>query len=143
MANRLFPFDKKPGVRPIGAGEVYRRLIGKTIGRVLKNEIRAAAGPLQVCAGQEGGSEAAVHALREIFELEETEGVLLIDAENGFNLLNRRTALWNVQFRAPRLARYLINTYRRPVRLFTTGGEISSEEGTTQGGPLGIRWDTV
>ena len=28
---RLIPLEKKPGIRPIGVGEVLRRLIGKTI----------------------------------------------------------------------------------------------------------------
>ena len=92
------------------------------------------AGPLQLCAGQDGGCEPAVHAMRSIFQAPETEAVLLVDANNAFNLLNRKAALHNISIICPSLARTLINTYRAPVRLFiTSSGEISSTEGTTQG----------
>ena len=37
-------------IRPIGVGEVLRRIVAKTIARFLKEEIKEAAGPLQVCA---------------------------------------------------------------------------------------------
>ena len=48
--------------RPIGVGEVLRRIVGKTIAGFLKEEIKEAAGPLQVFAGHSAGSEAATHA---------------------------------------------------------------------------------
>jgi hypothetical protein len=137
VANRAIPLDKQPGVRPIGVGEVFRRALGKAISWVNRNEIRRAAGALQTCAGLEGGCEAACHAIQSAFTEDSVEGVLLIDAENAFNALNRRAALHNIQFRAPRLARYLINTYRVAARLFVGGKELSSSEGTTQGDPLG------
>ena len=40
IACRLIPLDKCPGLRPIGTGEVLRQIIGKTIGWVLKCDIR-------------------------------------------------------------------------------------------------------
>ena len=55
-----------------------------------------AAGPLQLCAGQDGGCEAAVHAMRSIFQDSETEAVFLVDANNAFNSLNRKGALHNI-----------------------------------------------
>ena len=54
-ACRLIPLDKNPGVRPIGVGEVLRRIIGKAILSVIKPEILSSAGNLQLCAGQAGG----------------------------------------------------------------------------------------
>ncbi len=59
-------------------------------------DIQDAAGPLQACAGQVGGCEAAIHAMRQIFVNPEAEGALLIDAENAFNSINRIAALHNI-----------------------------------------------
>ena len=139
MACRLIPLDKNPGVRPIGVGEFLRRIIGKAILSVIKPEILSSAGNLQLCAGQAGGCEAAVHAMSDIFEEEETDALLLIDADNAFNSLNRRVFLHNIQYLCPPMAIYIRNCYSVSSRLFVLGGtEISSSEGTTQGDPLAV-----
>jgi hypothetical protein len=141
VASRLIPLDKSPGIRPIGIGEVLRRIVGKIISRHSTSEIKEAAGPLQTCAGHGAGAEAAIHAMRQVFESEGTDAVLLIDASNAFNCLNRSVALHNIQITCPKIATYLINTYRHPTRLFIAGGkEILSQEGTTQGDPLAMPW---
>ena len=135
-ACRLIPLDKNPGVRPIGIGEVLRRIIGKSITTLLKPEILSATAPLQACAGLQGGVEAAIHALRSIFEDTDTDGILLVDADNAFNSLNRAVALQNTRLICPEFSVYLINTYRKPAKLYIpdTGGKfILSQEGTTQG----------
>ena len=139
VACRLIPLDKCPGVRPIGVGEVPRRIIAKSVLRIIGWDIGKAADPLQLCSGQEGGCEAAVHAMRQIFRSPETEGILLVDATNAFNTINRQAALHNISILCPPLAPILINTYRAPVRMVITGsGEIESTEGTTQGDPLAM-----
>ena len=56
----LKSLDKCPGVRPIGVGEVPRRIIAKAVLRVIGHDIKEAAGPLQVCARQDGGCETTV-----------------------------------------------------------------------------------
>ena len=139
LANRLIPLDKCPGVRPIGIGESPRRIVGKAVLSVLKPDIQAAAGNLQVAAGQEAGVEAAIHAMRRLHENEACDGIVLIDAKNAFNELNRATALWNTQIVCPPFSTVLINTYRGHARLFVAGGgELLSREGTTQGCPLAM-----
>ena len=50
------------------------------------------------------GCKAAVHALRTIFEDEESEAVLLVDASNAFN------ALHNIMSVCPSLATTVINS---------------------------------
>ena len=45
-ACRLIPLDKKSGLRPIGVGEVLRRITGKVIMMIFKKYITDAAGPL-------------------------------------------------------------------------------------------------
>ena len=139
LNNRLIPLDKNPGVRPVGIGEVLRRIIGKTLMTVLKSDITRAAGVSQVCAGHPSGCEAAIHAMRKVFSSMSTDAVLLVDADNAFNRLNRAVALHNIRYTCPPLATILSNIYRAPSRLFITGGmELSSEEGTTQGCPLSM-----
>ena len=77
--------------------------------------------------------------MRSIFESDETDAVLLIDASNAFNALNRSAALHNVRVLCPIVAVYAINTYRQPARLFVIGGqELRSVEGTTQRDPLAM-----
>ena len=73
LANRLIPLDKGEGaVRPIGVGEVIRRIVGKCVMKVIKPDVIDASGLLQVCAGLKSGCEAAVHAMHSIFEADET-----------------------------------------------------------------------
>ena len=52
-ACRLKPLDKdgEGGVRPIGVGEVLRRIIGKALVYAIKPDILQSAGSLQLCAG--------------------------------------------------------------------------------------------
>ena len=135
---RLIALDKNPGVRPIGIGETSRRIIAKAVLHVVKQDVMDAAGCLQLCAGQHAGCEAAVHAMREIFDDEGTEGLLLVDAFNAFNSLNRCAALLNMFHLCSSLATVLTNTYRSASSLFIDGTSLLSQEGTTQGDPLAM-----
>ena len=133
VACRLIPLNKEPGVRPIGIGEVPRRIIAKAILKVVGDDVKLAAGTLQTCAGHEAGCEAAIHAMKEIESMDQTEAMLLVDATNAFNILNRKAALHNIGVICPSISTVLNNTCSKPARLFVTGGvEILSLEGTTQ-----------
>lgn len=138
LACRLIALDKNPGVRPIGIGDTTRRIIAKAILTVTRLDIQEAAGSLQLCAGQISGIEAAVHAVDSLFQQEETEAILLVDASNAFNSLNRLSALHNINRLCPSLATALINSYRAPTELFVDGDVLYSSEGTTQGDPLAM-----
>ena len=138
-AARLIPLDKSPGVRPIAVGEVFRRIIGRAIMKVIESDVRAATAPRQLCVGMPAACEAAVQAMAGVFGLPETEAVLLIDASNAFNSLNRNAALHNVPALCPALGQVFKNTYGAPCRLFVAGGgELLSREGTCQGDPLAM-----
>ena len=54
------------------------------------------AGPLQTCAGHAAGSEAAIHAMRDMFYTANCDAALLVDASNAFNAINRKAALHNI-----------------------------------------------
>ena len=67
-----------------------------------------------------------------------TEAILLVDASNAFNNLNRQVALANISVNCPAMLPVLANTYRQPSFLFVGGEVLISKEGTTQGDPLAM-----
>ena len=57
---------------------------------------------------------------------------------DGFNVINRRTALENVKALCPSLHVAIQNSYSHPSHLYIGKSTILSEEGTTQGDPLAM-----
>ena len=106
-------------MRPIGIGEIPRRIVSSVSVSLLNPEIVAAIAPLQTCAEIQVFIEAAIHAMRKIFNDEETEGILLVDAKNAFNAMNREAALHNVQYSYPALATFVKNIYGSEAELFS------------------------
>ena len=76
VACRLIRLNKKP---------VVRRIIGKCIGWVVKKDIQEAAGLLQMATGYQSVTEAAIHSMKDIFDDEQADAVILVDASNVFN----------------------------------------------------------
>ena len=109
---RLIPLDKgtdkhgNPGIRPIGIGEALRRIMGKAVMSILKSDIQLACGSLQTCTGIRSGIEAAIHATNAAWNLEGTECLLQVDADNAFNRLNRKVALHNIREICPPLENF-------------------------------------
>ena len=131
---RLVAMDKCPGLRPIGIGEVVRRIIGKAILTVTSQDIQQVTGALQLCAGQQSGCEAAIHAMRHVFTQPNTQAVL-VDATKVFNCLKCKVALQDILHICPSVAPALVNCYRIDAHLLVGGEVILSSEGTTQGDP--------
>ena len=70
--------------------------------------------------------------MEKISKEESAEAVLLVDAANALNSINRKVFLHNISILCP-------GCYKTPVRLFVIGGtEIRSNEGTTQGDPVAM-----
>ena len=88
-------FQQKYYYMPIG--KVLRRIMGKTVSAFLKEELKEALGPFQVCAGHSAGAKAAIHVLNEVFTEQETNGILLIDASNALNIMNHFATLHSIQ----------------------------------------------
>lgn len=93
LACRSIAIDKNPGVRPIGVGEVVHKVIAKAAIRVAKPYPLDTVGSKQLYIGQVGGEEAAIHSVRSM--LKDDEAVILVDASNAFNALNRGVALFD------------------------------------------------
>ena len=139
MACRLIPLDKNPGLQPIGVGEVLRQITGKVVVvvvKVVKENIKKVAGCLQLWSGQEAGCQAAIHAMHNIFESNETEAIIIVDGENAFNSINRKALIHNTEYLRPAIATFLYNCYAIFARIFITGGkELRSRKGITQRDP--------
>ena len=65
----------------------------------------------QLCLGQKFGIEFAIHTLRDQYSKTSANTVLLIDAENAFNSLNRKLALKNIENTCPSLLTAIKNSY--------------------------------
>ena len=91
---RLLHLKKKLGLGQVGLGEVLQRIAEKLVVKIAK--LTKTVGSLQLCAGQEAGSEAAIHPMHSIFEANETESILLVDTENAFSPVNWKVLLHNV-----------------------------------------------
>ena len=176
MACRLIPLDKQPGVRPVGIGEVYRRLLAKCVLIVCGHVATASCGNANLCVGLEAGIEGAAHAMAldspptpraapnstispsnpteptdtpdqamDADWCDDTEpmALLLVDARNGFNELNRVAALWTARYRWTAGSGFAFNCYRHSAILILRRPgrpclRLLSEEGVTQGDPLSM-----
>ena len=138
LACKLIALDKCLGIRPIGICEAARRIVSKAILTVVRDDLQDAAGSTQLCAGQIAAVEAAIHFMRACLTSDDTKAVLMVDASNAFNPLNRECTLHNIRYVCPPISTVLINTYRRATELFVGDSTLLSTEGTTQGDPLAM-----
>ena len=146
MSNRLVALDKKPGVRPIGIGQIWRRFIAKLVLAVAGPSATQSAGMDQLCVGMQSGIEGAVHAANKVWEDHTTEpdfGFLLLDANNAFNRINRSTMLYVLRYQWPAGALFAFNCYKHYSLLVsrsTNGTKLClySRTGVTQGCPIAM-----
>jgi hypothetical protein len=73
IASRCVALDKCPGVRPVGIGEIWRRLQAKCLLLAAGEEAKDACGIDQVCAGLEAGIEGSIHDINELWDEHEEE----------------------------------------------------------------------
>ena len=98
-------------------------------------------GPLQLCAGHPVGVESAIHAMKKFFTDDDSDEILPINADNAFNRINRKVALWNIQHTCPALKHIIINFYRSSSQIYVNSEgffSLLSQEGLTQGCSLAM-----
>ena len=67
------------------------------------------------------------------------KAVLLVDAENAFNSINKNVMIHNISVVCPEISTYVSNGYQSTARLFVIGGKQTlSKERTTQGEPTSM-----
>ena len=128
------------GVRPIAVGELLRRLTGKCLMSLVRDEARAYFWPAQVGVAVKGGAEKAVHVLRAWTSRHagSSRKVLVkLDFANAFNCVHRDTVLDETTNRFPALARWVTWCYRQHTRLQFGARALESCSGVQQGDPLG------
>ena len=136
---RLIPLAKKDGgVRPMAVGEVFRRLVGKVLLPIFKEDIDKLLLPHQLGVGVSGGAEAVIHSVASCMEnLEVDEAILQIDFSNAFNLVNREVFLKIVKESLPGLLNVANFLYANKGRLVITKDMLmDSSDGVQQGCPL-------
>lgn len=146
MSARLIGLDKNPGVRPVGVGDIWRRITAKCIIHACGNEATLACGSDQLCAGLRSGIEGAIHSMRVLWREHHSNdqwGHLLIDARNAFNELDRAGMLWTVRHTWPSGSQFVFNCYKHYSRLVVRGLDgtssvVLSKVGVTQGDPLAM-----
>ena len=63
---------------------------------IARKDDQDAAGSLQVCAGNEAGSEAAIHAIYDVYQKDVTEAILPVGTENAFTGLSMNGVRWHL-----------------------------------------------
>ena len=77
------------GVRGIVAGDIIRRLVGRTIAQQLGPAVERATSPYQFVLSTRAGCECVAHALQALCETDPQSTVLSIDRVSAFDLISR------------------------------------------------------
>jgi len=129
---------EKWGTRPVAAGEIIRRIVGKSLANKVIPGIASHFMPHQFGVGAKGGSARIAHMVRRCVaqHLNDDDFVgLKVDMSNAFNNMSRRKLLEAVH-KVPGLAMWVIVTYSQKSVLWFGSRRLSSEEGGQQGDPL-------
>ena len=68
MSGRLIALDKQPGVRPVGVGETWRRLISKIVLKVTGPEVTIVCQGEHLCARRKAGINSAIHGVQYLWD---------------------------------------------------------------------------
>ena len=94
---------------------------------------------LQVCDEQDAGCDSIIHVIHTIYNDQTCETVLIVDASNAFNSINRNVFLHNITIKSLTIVIYVMNCCSTHSRLFIIGAnETRSFAGTTQGDPVAM-----
>ena len=110
---RLVHLHKNADLRPIGVWENLYRIAGKIAMSITKDDVTKAGGNSQLCGGQDVivlWCEAAIHSMHDIFAINKTETLIILDAEKAFSSINRKAFLNSKKHICPPIATYCSKT---------------------------------
>ena len=143
MSNRLIALDKKPGVRPIGIGQIWQRLMAKTMVPIAGPIATDTCGTDQLCAGLKAGIEGGAAQFWKKMASEPDFGFFLANAMNAFNFVSQVITIWNVRCSWAITFHFRFNCccHCGLLVVHSSSGArcfLHSEDGVTQGDPLAM-----
>jgi hypothetical protein len=130
----------KSDVRPIAAGNIFRRIASKCACALLKARAKAHFGGLQLGVACPAGAEKIVHAMRNTLAERWSDPeflILKVDFSNAFNNVSRQVLLEECRKTFPELLPWAHYCYGFTSLLFHQQHKIKSCVGVQQGDPLG------
>ena len=119
-------------------------IIGKMVYTAIHPDLEVQFGTDQLCAKNRCTIEGAVHAMCGLFAEYQSHsgwgywGILLVDATNAFNSLNRVVLLWNARISVYGPHAYIFCLIPTRVVLRGTNKLLFSRKGVTKGNPLSM-----
>ena len=99
-----------------------RIIIRKAVVSAIKQDAILSAEPLKLYVSHESGCEAALHAMNLMFNDENTDSVLLIDAENAFSFVNKKSFTQSIETIGSVINTFVSSCCSSSSRLFIIGG---------------------
>ena len=90
LARLLTPAKPKGGVRPLAITAALRRVVLKSLARVLAPVLKPVLCPWQHAIGVAGGTEKLYHAITTLLEAKEDHVIVALDLKNAFGTMSRK-----------------------------------------------------
>ena len=81
------------GIRGIVVGDVFRRLIARTMAQQIADAVEAATAPFQYALKTKGGCECVAHILQAVTNMDERATTVSVDGLGAFDLVSRKAML--------------------------------------------------
>ena len=91
---RLMALEKPDGgVRRIVVGDIFRRLVARTIAKQISKRVEAATAPFQYALKTKAGCESVAHVLQTLTDLDPEATVMSLDGVGAYDLISRNAML--------------------------------------------------
>ena len=131
------------GITGIVVGDVFRRLIARTMAQQIADAVEAATAPFQYALKTKGACECVAHILQAVTDMDERATIVSVDGLGAFDLVSRKAMLQGLMAveGGPQLLPFVRTFYGQP-SVFLWEDEVGEVhqihqgEGGEQGDPL-------